>query len=358
VELGAAVHALPGLTPGQRVAVARCFAQALRRVGQRERARAVLEAALASARAGGEPAHVGLLLESLAVIHSAEGDNVQAMQCTQEAIALFERTGQRIERAGALASLATQLHDIGRLDEALLHYEAALAEQREIGERFAEGVVLGNLATLYNDQGHLARARELYLQTIDICREVGDLEGEGLTQGNLGKLALDERCYEEAEQAHGRALQIARRIGHRRNQGVSLGQLGIALRELGRHAEAREHYQQALAIARETGNRRFEGQTLGNLAELELAAHGNAVAARSLCARAEALLREIDDPVDLAEVLCQRARIDLALGERDVALAALAEARALGERLGLAPSSAHGQALAELQARLAALPAR
>jgi tetratricopeptide (TPR) repeat protein len=170
----------------------------------------------------------------------------------------------RMVNAGNLGSSYVML---GRTQEAIEHYQQALAIARETGNRSSEGTLLGNLGNSYAGLGRTQEAIEHYQQALAIARETGNRSSEGTALGNLGNRYRDLGKTQKAIEHDQQALAIARETGNRKNEGTLLGNLGECLTDLGQTQKAIEHYQQALAIARETGNRHAEGLFLGYLGQ-------------------------------------------------------------------------------------------
>ena len=76
--------------------------------------------------------------------------------------------------------------DLGRKEEALDHYQQALAIRREVGDRGGEGTTFNNIGSVYNSLGRKQEALDHYQQALAIYREVGDRRGEGTTLNNIG----------------------------------------------------------------------------------------------------------------------------------------------------------------------------
>ena len=63
------------------------------------------------------------------------------------------------------------------------------------------------------------------------------------------------------------------------------------------------------------------------------------MAARTALGRGESLLREVGERVEAGRLVCLRGQLALAANDRDSASAALAEALAVAESLGVQPGS-------------------
>jgi tetratricopeptide (TPR) repeat protein len=170
--------------------------------------------------------------------------------------------------ARARRCLGEALYGAGRLDEAMVHVEAALRALRGLGSRRDEGLVRVDLANLHQDQGRTGRARVQYDRALVLLRASGDRRSEGTVRSYLGNAAVGRGRVDQARADYEAALAIHREVGDRRSEGVALGNLGIVCRGQGREDEARAYYDAALAIHREVGDRRSESHVLCNLANL------------------------------------------------------------------------------------------
>jgi tetratricopeptide (TPR) repeat protein len=208
---------------------------------------------------------LGDLVFALTEYWSLRGLVREWLQWGQAAVACCRALSDRENEGEHMGNLGLAYADLGRMDEAIAHYQQALAIHRESGDRRAEGNALGNLGEAYRNLGRLDEAIAHYQQALAIARQIGDRRGEGNRLANLGNAYSHLGRMDEAIAHYQQALAIARDIGNRRVEGIALGNLGLAYAGLGRMDEAIAHYQQALAIARQIGDQRTEGTFLGNL---------------------------------------------------------------------------------------------
>jgi tetratricopeptide (TPR) repeat protein len=159
---------------------------------------------------------------------------------------------------------------------------------RRLGSRIVEAFVLANLALSHQRLHDFGQAREMLELALSIDREVGNRIHEGVVLTNLGEIEAKQR----------------------------------------RHAEARQCFEAALARHRETGNRLYMGVTSGALARTLLAT-AQPLAALPVLDEGERLLRAIDNPVELRELLAVRGQVCHALGDITGAREALHECEAI-----------------------------
>jgi predicted ATPase/class 3 adenylate cyclase/Tfp pilus assembly protein PilF len=351
--LGLQLAGLDTLAPHQGALVRIAIALALRTDGQIEASNVVLAQALAVARQAPDRRAEAIALRHLAMAHHHDGRTDEAMRCFDAALALHETLTDRPQLGMLRANVANLQMELGQMTEARSSYEAALALHREVGNRAAEGIALGNLATLHFELGDLEQARAGYDAALDIHREAGSLLQEAITLCNLGILVSQQGHRREAAAHYSAALTIHRETGNRRGEGVVLAQIAELHQALGEFDQAHRDHDAALLIHREVGNRRFEGGTLANLGEL-LSTQGQFERGLRLLQAGEDALRALDDPLDLAKVLCAKGRVAFAGGHADTARQALAEAQAIAARLGANPVSDLGRQIASLRGALQA----
>jgi predicted ATPase/Flp pilus assembly protein TadD len=305
-------------------------------------------------------------------------------------LAIHREAGDRRGEAVVLNSLGTLHSEQGRMGEARAHYGAALAIHREDGNRLLEGFVLDDLGVVHKEQGRLEAAREHYESALAIHREVGNQPGEASALCRLGILHMEQGRMEEARQHYEYALTICRELGNGPGEGRILSYLGGIHSVEGRMDQARRHFERALVIHRECGDRGSQGIDLGNLGDLAYgegdlpsAAHhleqaigicdevipaaagafrgslslicgrqGDITKARELLAKGEAALRDVN-ALELAKLLCKRAKIEHLAGDPAESEGAIAEAESIARQLDAGPDSELGQVLADARAVMA-----
>ncbi len=322
-----------------------------REQGRMHEAQHCMQSALAIFIEEHDPSGQGVVLHNLGNVFDQRGLPAESRQCHERALALYEQMGHRAGTGHVLAGLAILNRHVGRMDDARTCYQAALTIHREVGDRRSEGIVLGNLGNVLLDQGHVEQARAHYEAALRIHREVGSRIVEAVALANLGGVSSQLGRLDEAHDYKMQSLHISREIGNPVQEGVALS--GIASVELrqARWAMAQQHAEQALVIHRATFNRRYEGVTLACLAEA-YACQGMLPEAIAAFAQGEAVLRAIEDPVELANLLCARGRANVAAGDIGQARLALAEVEQIAARIDATPDSGLGRELALLRGLL------
>lgn len=315
---------------GERQAEGRArgrLSRVLRDQGLIEAAREQNDLALALARAAGDRDGEATELAEQGLLARTSGQPDQARRAYDAALLLFRALGDRRGEAVLLGGIGNLEWEQGHGAEARKHYETALGVHRALGNRRAEAVLLHNLGVVHRALGHRDMARVFYESSLALHREIGNRRSEGLVLGNLANLLATD-APGEALLAYEAALAIHREVGNRRSETVDLGNMGALHLERGHLEASRAALTRALDSARELGLRQAEGVFAGKMALL-LLAEGDPGAALEATEAGELALRAVGDPVELGRLLVVRARAALALGDRDLAHAALGAAEAL-----------------------------
>lgn len=245
------------------------------REGDDDGAIALIEEAVAAARADGDDRVEGTALNSLGMIHRAAGHLPEADACLRRALPLRQACGDRRGEGITRNNCGLVAMDMGRLDEAREHFEAALQLRREVGDEAEALKTLTNLALLEAlDAGGASRH--------------GALDAAASAADALGAASIDpEVCIATA----------------------------AAMRDAGRHQEAATLYRQAAFAAHEQGDAARELTAVYDLAATILSPLGLDDDAREALDRAEELAIDLEDRHRHAAILVTRAAVLHALGK-------------------------------------------
>jgi predicted ATPase len=258
------------------------------------------------------------------------GDGDRAIALLERALATARRSGDRRHLARALTSLGnvTGLRGDLRLAQSLLEQGHALA--REVGDQLfiAESLLFQAWVALH--QSAYDRARDLLQAHETVCagswwQQVRSLLLRGRVEEDTGNYAAARSRLEEC-----RSLAVSE--GARVAEGTAIAALGSVAAAEGRLAEARQAYEESLARSREPVQGFLVGP-LGGLGELA-AAEGRHDAARALLARELELARESGDLVDVVRTLHRLGSAAAARADREAARSAYSEALALCHAAG------------------------
>jgi tetratricopeptide (TPR) repeat protein len=148
-------------------------------------------------------------LRGLGILSYMLGDNRRASQLYREALASFQKAGDKKGAAATLDHLAMVAHYQGDHERAAALYQEALDLQRALGDTRGTASTLNNLGNLAQDRGDYQQATAMWEEASAMFRAAGDKHSVAGLLCNLGRLAQLQRepsraaaLYEESLRLH------------------------------------------------------------------------------------------------------------------------------------------------------------
>lgn len=297
----------------------------------------------------GLQAELAEVLDYLGTLERNNGNDEQALEDHRRAAAIWQRLDDTSRQARSSNGMGLSLWNLGQADEALQHFENALAKRRPGGDRSAIARTLNNVCLVYHSQGILPKAGACYREALQViageddtttaagAREMGLPRNEGLLRLNLGNVYRSSAEPELAEDNFSRALELLRRAGDESGEAMALNHLAILARTSGRYGEALERYFEALALERRLGRTRNQARVLSNIGFAYFSL-GDLERAKGFFQQSLPLRRQVKDRRGEAVTLSHLGNVFLQTGEAELAVErqrqALAIYRDLGNRRG------------------------
>lgn len=359
-------------------------------LGEYEAALQSLQEAHDSFTAAGDPAKAGIMLTNIGIVHYYRGSYGTALEWLERSRGVCETTGNERHLPSLLNNIGNTFLALRDHDRALEHFEESLRRGRDTGNSGVVASVLMNIGTMRGDQGDYGAALESLNEALAIARDADHRHGMANALNNIGGTYLRLGEYERALSSYGECLRISEGIGDRRTIAFALNNIGDIHMLMGEVDSALPYLERSLALKEELGSRRDAVSTLLNLAAIRRG-RGEFDLARSLCergieicttsqedqlraesyrergdiamaseqygdalddlARAEEIVRRLDDRLSLVDVLVRTGECRARLADHDRARASLNEALAIADDLGAPPQRiAARRALADLHA--------
>ncbi len=331
-------------------------------LGDFERARDDLEAAVALAEAASDPGARARVLAALGALWGGHRDYARGLDLTRQSVAALAGGDDLRALAAARLRLGLMLLNVGQLKESRREVEAARQLSAEASDELGQAQALDILGMTSVLGGDLERSRDEAAEAARRLAALGDPLAEtsaiitmGLSQGHMtgfedgepvirraleltvasgaragesfariavAQIALPCGRYGVALREAAAALDIARAIDHREWTAAALSMLGRARLGCGDAAGALRLHEELVAIAESLGTAPWLCEARHNLAE-DLIALGRTAEADSLVSVAIADGREL--AFHVVRALTLQAELQL---RRSDASAALATARA------------------------------
>ncbi|HSQ60017.1 MAG TPA: protein kinase [Acidobacteriota bacterium] len=235
--------------------------------GSHERSVAILEPALAEARAIGHEVLQANLLGQLGRLAMWRGDLETSRGYLVEALAIARKSGDKPTLLFILRQVGNVNH---RTDvEGARHaFEESIQLARELGDLRSEATGLNSLGNLHGFEEDYAKALECYERARGIYREMGDRASECMVLANLSIVHIEVDDLESAEREAKTALAVIRETGAVQFRIGSEISLALNYVRAGRNAEAWTWARQAMATALEFNEPLFYGAFLLGILKL------------------------------------------------------------------------------------------
>ncbi|WP_394826870.1 protein kinase domain-containing protein [Pendulispora albinea] len=193
--------------------------------------------------------------QTLADIFAAQGKSERAREARRDAIALYERAGDRVSRADAVFASAREREDDGDFDAALRIYREVRDEQRGSGDTRTQALAAFFEFRVLWKQGRLREARRAAEQYVSIARDTG---APDLAQRlvYVADALVKSGDLDGASAQVEMALEAARAVHNQEVAALVLDIRADILRERGDPAAAMQVRKSALELARRVGSRR------------------------------------------------------------------------------------------------------
>lgn len=307
-----------------------------------------LVAAICAAARSGPRRLAWLLADALRGYFYRRMFTVEWRMAAEAALSAAEAEGDSAAQAALLNSLGQLAWAMGRYDDAIRTFTAALGVAEHCDWTLGRLSILNNLACVHAMQGRLAEAARAFEAALEGNRSLGYVGGEAAQLANLGQIYFDLGRLSEALDYLEQAVALYRSSQAWAAVGFATRCLGECLHMLGRPREAHEQLVQALGLAQETGDRKTQMLALRTLAELHAQA-GRLTEAHEACQSALELSREIRHRT--GEVLCLLTLGDIQarLGEHVLSVKLHLEAVSLVDGIGAEVTATAALAAAQVR---------
>jgi putative nucleotidyltransferase with HDIG domain len=194
----------------------------------------------------------------------------EAIAHYETALALIPAEGDAPNRADVLRWMGIVYRDRGDLETAVEKLEQSRAIAAEGGLREKEASAMNSLALVGLAKGNLEEAADLFLQSRTIADETGDNRTVAAVDLNLGIIANIQGNVALALLSYRSALDRFRKLGDEANALRALNNMGMAHVDLGEWEAAESCYHEAVELAGRTGDAAWTGKIELNRSELHL----------------------------------------------------------------------------------------
>jgi DNA-binding SARP family transcriptional activator/tetratricopeptide (TPR) repeat protein len=211
------------------------------------------------------------------------------------ALAAALRVADLDGQAQAHRGLGRVNYRLGRTDDALTHFTAALDLYRRLGDDLGQARAHRGLASLHDRQGRYREALRHSQQALDGYRAGGDEAGQANQLNAVGWFQCELGDYHQALASCEQALALLQAIDDRHGEAATWDSLGYVHHRLGDHSRAIACFERSRQLHHELGDRYQVTVVLTHLGDTHHAA-GDADAATDAWRRALDVLEQLGHP--------------------------------------------------------------
>lgn len=178
-----------------------------------EDARDHFEKSLALARRFGGLRDCVILEANLAVVYNAMGEPERALESLQRALTSYRAGGETSGEADTLIALGETFANMGRRQEALLHFTKAEEVARSIDNAYEQQRALVHMADLQRASGRLNQAMGIYERALRISRKINYRLGSARALDGLARGSALTSARGRARAWGEEALALYKRLG-------------------------------------------------------------------------------------------------------------------------------------------------
>ena len=239
--------------------------------GDYARCQELAEQLAKAADASGNPIQAAFAEANLGVLDRRRGHLDGALAHQEQALELYRAANDPYGTAQSLTNLATVYRDRGDFVKALDMALDAVALREKTGDKLE--IAYRNVALLYREIEDGVTARAYFQRALDVAAKQGNPAAYSPVIGAYAGLLNDLGEYPAAQAAASEALAIDRALGDRPHEGLERLEVGRALLGQHRNDDASTELEASLALGRELGQREIVARSLLHLADIALLDH-------------------------------------------------------------------------------------
>ena len=198
-------------------------------------------------RTGDKSGEAGAL-RNLSGFYYSRGDITKAVTILHSAKELAESLHDRELYAKITSDLGSMYYSLSKFEQAKKVWLMALKSHIENGSKGGQITICRNLALLYKEHQHFMLAKKYAHKSHQIAQDLNRTHalGDGLSM--LGEIAFEMKEWDTALQHHTQALEFFKRVAHPIKAATEIGFIGLSLYKLGETQSAYEQTTKAIQL--------------------------------------------------------------------------------------------------------------
>ena len=193
------------------------------------------------------------LMEKLSVLY-LNGSPAKAMQMSEEALELSERTGLPSAVAQNLRNIGMVYRVQGNYDKALSYYLQALKKFEQLDDEYNVAITNSKIGIIYYYHSNYDYTIKYYNKALQYFVKIDQKFAVAASLINIGLIYFEQAQYENALKNYEEALVVGEELKDSILIGGALSNIGSVYQQLKEYKLAQRYQEQAADIYRRTGN--------------------------------------------------------------------------------------------------------
>jgi len=200
---------------------------------------------------GVDPIGEAMILVNLSYAYLQISRFSEVAETARKAYEIFAKEGDYLGMATSLINLTACLPHFEDYDTIRDYATEIIKLAKELGLPRIRAAALNHLALYFRQNGKPEDARRCLEEAIDICQRLGLIPSEIINTLNLGNTYKDQNDLVNAEKCYQEGLVKAKEFGYKREEGRALELIAVLRRQKQDHQSAVEFASQAIAVLRQ-----------------------------------------------------------------------------------------------------------
>jgi len=193
------------------------------------------------------------------------GNNVQAIEHSNKALAYFQKENNSKAIADAKFNISSSLYKTDNFHEGLRGLLECRLIYKSIGDTKSEAKTLKSIATIYEYWGDFNKAFFIYQECIELCEKNEDLGILSNVYNPLSGLYIKRGDIQQAYDISERSIQIKKKIQDERGLAYSIYGKGKVYLAMEKYKVAKKFFLISLELQKKFGDKLGEGMALNKL---------------------------------------------------------------------------------------------
>jgi CHAT domain-containing protein/uncharacterized protein HemY len=241
-------------------------------------------------------------LFKLGVEQVERNENDAALKSLQQALTIYQATGNRVGQMDALRYIGWAQHQLKNYPKALEQFQQSLAIAQATQNLAGEAKVLNGFASVYEAQKESDKALASYEKARTIAVDIKDRKVQAIILANMARFYRSANNSPKEIEVLNQNLALYRDLKQPEDERYTLTDLAIVYGKLKDYQQAIGLHQQSLAIDKQLNNRSGMANTWRNLG-ISYDAQKDYPNAISAFNQSLSLYRELKNPANVAKLL-------------------------------------------------------